>query len=303
MNKFIMIFLSILLVLTGCTTTSSDSELPVITTTVYPISLIVNQLAGDQVVVNQVYPPGADVHSYEPTSRDMISIADSDIVFYISDEEEPFIKSISADDQDGTKYINISEHELFKSQVEPSYYGIVDHDEADTLNDEEVSIIDPHIWISPKLDILIANVIASELELIDIDVTSNLDSLVSDLTIIDNAYQEFGTNQTTALVVSHNAYGYLESEYGIDIISLYGMNHDDEPSSKEIANIIDYINDNQINNIYIDENETNKQVMSEIANETNAQLLTLLTISTESEITKDMTIVDCLNYNLVQMEK
>ncbi len=299
MNKLIMIILSLLLFLTGCNSTT-NSQLPVITTTVYPISLIVEQLAGEEVIVNQVYPQGADVHSYEPTSKDMITIADSDIVFYISDGEDPFISAIKADDNDETKYVNISEHELFKNNVDSNYYAITEHDDGTTSSGEE--IIDPHIWISPKLDILIANVIASELEAIGVDVASNLDSLVKELSEVDRAYQDFGANQTNALIVSHDAYGYLTSEYGIEVISLYGMNHDDEPSSKEIADVIDYINDNSISKIYLDENETNKNLMSQIASETNAELSTLLTISTESNITQDMTLVDCLNYNLAQME-
>ena len=45
--------------------------------------------------MDTIYPPGADTHSYEPTQRDMINIAKSDLFIYSSDDLDPVAKTIT----------------------------------------------------------------------------------------------------------------------------------------------------------------------------------------------------------------
>ena len=45
--------------------------------------------------VDTIYPPGADMHTYEPSQRDMINIAKSDLFVYSSDRLNPVAAKIT----------------------------------------------------------------------------------------------------------------------------------------------------------------------------------------------------------------
>ena len=45
--------------------------------------------------VDTIYPPGADMHTYEPSQRDMINIAKSDLFVYSSDHLNPVAAKIT----------------------------------------------------------------------------------------------------------------------------------------------------------------------------------------------------------------
>ncbi len=286
----ITIFLSAL-ILVGCSKDTSDNETNV-TVSVYPIGKIVEQLAGDLVNVNYIYPAGADIHNYEPTSQDMVNITGSDLVIYISDEEEPFINNLKIDD-DQTTYVSLlNDHEKDEDHEEEVEHNH-DHD-------------DPHLWLSPHHLIELSNDIAEELkellpQSVDL-IDSNLSQLIEELTLQDQAYTTFGEEQTKPIVVSHEAYGYLEDDYSIEFVNLYGKFHDDEPTSAEISEVIDLIKEDNISYIFSDENSINSNLMAQIATESNSKVDTLLTMSTSSDISKDMTLDEMLTYNLEQME-
>ena len=44
-------------------------------TTVFAFESFTKQIGGKYVDVDTIYPPGADMHTYEPSQRDMINIA------------------------------------------------------------------------------------------------------------------------------------------------------------------------------------------------------------------------------------
>ncbi|MFK4996622.1 metal ABC transporter substrate-binding protein [Bacillus sp. N9] len=69
---------------------SGDTKLDVYTT-VYPLQFITERIGGEHVEVKTVYPPGADEHTYEPTQRDMIKLADADLFLYIGLGLESFV--------------------------------------------------------------------------------------------------------------------------------------------------------------------------------------------------------------------
>ena len=43
--------------------------------------------------MKSIYPPGADEHTFDPTQKDMIALADSDLFFYIGLGLEGFVEN------------------------------------------------------------------------------------------------------------------------------------------------------------------------------------------------------------------
>jgi len=61
-------------------------------TTVFPLQYFTSQIGGKYVNVNTIYPPGADEHTFEPSQKDMMNLADSDLFFYIGLGLEGFVE-------------------------------------------------------------------------------------------------------------------------------------------------------------------------------------------------------------------
>ena len=72
-------------------TTQGNNDSVEVYTTVYPLQYFAERIGGDFVNVRSIYPPGANEHTFEPTQKDMMSLADADLFFYIGLGLEGFV--------------------------------------------------------------------------------------------------------------------------------------------------------------------------------------------------------------------
>ncbi|NQD66569.1 zinc ABC transporter solute-binding protein, partial [Bacillus haikouensis] len=68
----------------------NSNEVLKVSATVYPLQYFAEQIAGDEAVVESILPPGSDPHHYEPTTKEMVKIAESDALIYNGAGLEPF---------------------------------------------------------------------------------------------------------------------------------------------------------------------------------------------------------------------
>ena len=127
-------------IIAGCSspnedTTSSEQTKSDLTiyTTVYPLQYMVEEIGGDTVTAHSVYPPGADGHTYEPTSKEMIDIAKGDAFIYIGEGMEGFAESIS--DALGSQDVELIEIGKYEELFQKEGHSYAEHDE-----DEEHAI-------------------------------------------------------------------------------------------------------------------------------------------------------------------
>lgn len=113
----IILFIGVLLI--GCSSpgernsnTDESNESITVYTTVYPLQYIVEEIGGDTVTANSVFPPGVDGHMYEPTSKEMTDFAASDAFIYIGAGMEGFADSVSeALESEDVALIEMGQHE------------------------------------------------------------------------------------------------------------------------------------------------------------------------------------------------
>ncbi len=105
-------------------------------TTVYPLEYVVEQIGGHTVTAHSVYPPGADGHTYEPTSKEMTEFAQADAFIYIGEGMEAFAESVAdALESQDVALIEIGKHEEIFQKAGHSHD---DHDhESDSHNHDE----------------------------------------------------------------------------------------------------------------------------------------------------------------------
>src|SRR5690625_45441 len=390
------------LFIAGCSaaeeTSSSneDAELTIYTS-VYPIQYAAEQIAGNSATVNTVFPPGADAHTYEPASQDIIEIAESDAFIYVGSTMESFSDSIAeALGAEDVKLIELAQYEtLFQhgnnnlendiseeaEETENVFIeGLSDHyhtgdsinltatidedteydhlhwftrhpDEEDwvvvdgytsnnfegeaEVNGQQIKAIfygedhevvaesdpvtikiddhdgdqDPHIWTDPIRMIQAAEIIKDQL--IEINPTEeklyneNFNVLKEKLTDLDHAYTEvLSAKENTSIIVSHAAFGYLEERYGIHQIPISGLSSTDEPSQRQLTEIIDQSNEHGLEYVLFEQNTSNR-LAEIIQNEIGATPLTLhnLEVLTQNDIDYGEDYFSLMESNLEVLDK
>jgi zinc transport system substrate-binding protein len=270
---------------------SGDNKLTVYTT-IYPLEYFAERIGGDTVNVESIMPAGADEHTYEPTTKTIMELAEADLFLYNGLNLEPFAEkakeTLAGED---VKIVNVGDH------VDAGVGGHEGHSHEATEDDhapDETAAdghdhggVDPHIWINPMLAVEMASVVKDELVMLSPDgketYDKNFDMLKADLKTLD---EDFHTVVDAAgkkeILVSHAAYGYWEESYGIEQLSIAGLSSTEEPSQKELKEIADTATKHGIKYVIFEQNITPK-VAKVIQNEIDADSLRLHNLSTLTE--------------------
>ena len=99
--------------------------------------------------------------------------------------------------------------------------------------------------------------------------------------------------------IGHLAFGYIARDYNLKFEALFSADMDQEPSAKEIAELVKAIKENQVKYIFSEE-QLNPALAHTIAEETGAEILMLNTIEgiTKEEFAEGKTYQNLMLENL-----
>ncbi len=246
MKKRIATLIAASLILAACSSTQ-ETATPQETTEVatekiqivagfYPLAYAAEGIAGDLAEVVSLSGPGVEPHDLELTPGDVAKINDSDLVVYIPE----FIPALDAvvKTLDQSKVINATQGITLISGDSHSHEGEEAHSEEKGHSDE--SATDPHIWLNPSNMVLIGNSIAQALSTLTSDsaINENRSSFENALTTLASDYTaKLASCSIKALVVSHEAFGYIANAYGFEQVGISGLSPEAEPSPARLAEV------------------------------------------------------------------
>lgn len=203
-KKIIALVGTLGLALAACSPASDtgDAEKPQVTTAFYPLTYLVNEIAGDSVEVTDLTPSGGDAHGLELSPSDIEKMQKSDLVLYVAKLTPSIDDAVAAAD---VKSLNVAEHadllpyakltaetapggendDFFDSDdrddnaddhddyddyddhhadVDDDHDDHADHDDDDDHgHHHDHGVYDPHFWTDPERMAEVAPVIAAEL--------------------------------------------------------------------------------------------------------------------------------------------
>lgn len=296
----LVLLIILLFIISACSNSNNDSTNEThenkltIKTTLYPLEYIIEEIGGNNVEVETIYPPGVDAHTYEPTSKEITELAQADAFVYLGAGMEGFAsKAASALEKQNVDLVEIGSHDsLF----------------ADTAKKDD-SDIDPHIWLDPLRMNKMADILLEELiELapeFEAEFDENLRVFKEKMITLDQNFENTLKNKhNKQILVTHAAYGYWEKSYNIEQLSISGLSTSDEPSQKQLANIARLAKEQQINYVIYGQNDGNKT--AEIIQEhIGADKLTLhnLEVLTDEDIENDADYLSLMEDNLAVLDK
>ena len=243
MKRLTAIFLCLCLILCGCTAepeqTHDKSKLQIVCTS-FPAYDFAREIAADRAELTLLIKPGSEVHSYEPTPKDMIRIQESDLFICNGGESEQWAKTLI------TPELNTIYMMDCVDTVEESADGIYNAEDGEPELDE-------HVWTSPLNAIKISEEICNALCKLDTDNAEeykmNFAAYKAQLMALDREFRQVIKNSGKHTLVFADRFPmrYFALEYGLDCYAAFpGCSSDTEPSAKTVAYLIDRVREDKI---------------------------------------------------------
>ena len=249
------------------------------------------QIAGEEMEIVDPVPAGELGHGWEPTADLQTQIAESDVFIYLDNPEwrwaQEAAESIDGEDTE-TVLINALEGvDMLEFGAEHGHEEEDDHhdEEEDDHHDEEEDDhqdeeddhdhdgeLDPHVWVDPVRAQTCVDNIAEGLARADPDnegvYLDNAEAYKSELQELHERLESLLADRQTDTIVfgGHNSFGYLADRYGFSVHSPQGVSPQDEPTSSDIIDTIELVNEEGISHIaygYFESDRLAEQIVAE----------------------------------------
>ncbi|MEW6082021.1 MAG: metal ABC transporter substrate-binding protein [Bacillota bacterium] len=255
--------------LPGCARGVSDEATrPLVVTSIYPLADVVRQLAGEDVEVICLMPPGASPHTFEPTPGQISRAHRADLIVAVGAGldnwlVEPLVQ--------GGPLVVITEGVPLKPAREP-------HDHEDSHDPEGNG--DPHIWLDPVMvrDV-IAPRISSALETVYPGDSARMDERLKAFhQSMDALDLEVGRVlepfRGARFVSFHPAWDYFAARYGLEDVGPIAQFPGQEPSARYLADLASTCSAKGVR-VVVAEPQLNPQAAKVIAEEINGSVVIL----------------------------
>lgn len=243
MKRLIAALLCLCLMLCGCTAQPEkphdETKLQIVCTS-FPAYDFAREIAGDRAELTLLIKPGSEVHSYEPTPKDMIRIQESDLFICNGGESEQWAKTLI------TPELNTIYMMGCVDTVEESADGIYNAEDGEPELDE-------HVWTSPLNAIKISEEIYNALCKLDTDnaeaYKTNFTTYKAQLMALDREFRQVIKNSGKHTLVFADRFPmrYFALEYGLNCYAAFpGCSSETEPSAKTVAYLIDRVREDKI---------------------------------------------------------
>lgn len=290
----LMIFLSTVLI-SGCKKTE-EKKLNIVTVN-FPSYDFARAIVKDNKDVNleMLVKPGEEVHSFEPTPKDIINIQKSDLFIYTGGESDKWVEDIIKETKKNkTKVIKLMD--LVNLKKEEITEGMEAEDEEE---------YDEHVWTSLKNAIQITNKIRKEIELIDPSnkelYNKNAEKYTSKINQIDTEIKSIvETSKRKELIFGDRfPVRYFIDDYNLKYFAAFpGCAEETEASAKTLKFLIDKVKKDEIKTVLKIE-MSNGLVAKQIAKETGAKVLVFNSAHniTKKDFESGKTYIDIMNQN------
>jgi len=259
-------------------------ELQVVST-VSIISDFARNVGGERIKLTTLVPPNGDTHSYEPKPTDAVAMGQADVVLANGLHLEGFLDRLVQASGAKAPVIALTQGvELLRNTEEDHEHADHDHDDHDHDHADEHAHhhhhgeYDPHAWQSVANAQVYVNNIAQAFCAADAggcpSYQANAKSYDEKLQALDAELKAMVTQipaSQRTIITSHDAFGYLGHEYGLQFLAPQGVSTGSDASAAGVASLIQQIKDQQASAIFI-ENISNPRLVQQIAQETGMKI-------------------------------
>ncbi len=282
-----LLFISILF-----NTKNSYAEKIKVIASIYPLGDFVKQVAGDNVDVRVLLPPGASPHTFEPTSKAIKDVSEARVFIKVGSGLEFWAEKIIK--SSGNKKLIVIDCSKGLSLIKLQ----------EKQHNHHISEYDPHIWLDPLNVIKIIDKILKTLSEVDPSNAAlyrkNAELYKESILKLDGEIANSVKNlKIKEYVTFHPAWNYFSKRYGLKVAGVIEESPGKEPGPKHIDKIIKEIKRIGSKVVFV-EPQFNPKIASVIAKEANAQIVYLDPIGGQKG---KETYIDMMKYNISSIER
>ena len=242
----ILLMFSLVLLLCACgdaepVPSGDDGRISIVCSN-FPAFDFAREVCGDKADIYLLIKPGAELHSFEPTPKDIIRIQGCDLFICNGGESEEWIDELLSDGElGGIRMIYMMD--CVETVEEETVAGMYVRG-----GEEEEPELDEHVWTSPVNAALIVSEIASavcELDPGNMEYYSACaEGYTSQLMELDTAFRAAVKNASrdTLIFADRFPMRYFTLEYGLNYYAAFpGCSTETEASAKTVAFLIDRV--------------------------------------------------------------
>ncbi|ACT07433.1 periplasmic solute binding protein [Dickeya chrysanthemi Ech1591] len=259
----------------------ATAKLKVVTTFTI-IQDIAQHVAGDAATVESITKPGAEIHDYQPTPRDIAKTQSANLILWNGLNLERWFGRFFENIQ-GVPSVVVSEGVTPIAINEGPYNGNPN----------------PHAWMSPNNALIYIENIRAALVKYDPDnaetYNRNAKNYAAQIMALDQPLRARLNNipaEHRWLVTSEGAFSYLARDYGLKELYLWPINADEQGTPQQVRHVIDAVRRHQIPVVFSESTVSDKPAR-QIGKETGARYGGVLYVDSLS--TKDGPVPDYIS--------
>lgn len=231
---------------------------------------LVRSVAGGDAEVTTLVGPDGDAHTFEPTPKDGVALADADVVFENGVNFETWLDKLHKSSKSKGKRVVVTEGLKLRQ-------GECHHEPGEKHEHED----DPHVWHDVKNAIHMVGVVRDALAEADPPnadkYKANAEKYLATLKALDAwVVEKVATlpRQSRKLVTSHDTFGYFAERHGFDVVGTMLASVSTEasdPSPATFAKLVASVKAAKVPAIFA-ENVHNPKLMERLAKEAGVTL-------------------------------
>ena len=205
---------------------------------------VVKNVGGEHVQLTQLMGPGVDPHLYKPSERNVVALADADVVFYSGLHLEAQMGKVFEKMQGRLRTSAVTDTiDRTKLSSPPQFEGNYD----------------PHVWFDVSMWMKTVDVVRDMLSEMDPahadEYHQNAAAYLGELQDLDQYVRDQAGRlppEKRVLITAHDAFSYFGRAYGFDVRGLQGISTATEAGAGDVQSLADFIAQRQIPAIFVE---------------------------------------------------
>jgi manganese/iron transport system substrate-binding protein len=251
-----------------------------VVTTTTVLADMARQVGGDRVDVHALVGAGGDVHTYDPAPSDAARLAGARLVLMNGLGLDDWLRDLAVDGGvDEASIVVLAENLDGVEYIEGGDEPEDDHAVEESHGAEEEGAFNPHLWLDISIARRYVERIADALSITD---PARADLYAANAAAYGDRLEQLHTSigerfaaipaQDRRVVSFHDAFPYFAAAYDLEIVGVVVDAPGQEPSSGEIAELIQAVREADVRAI-LTESQFSDEVAQAVATETGVEVI------------------------------
>ena len=281
-----------------------------VVTTIFPLYDWAKAILGEgsEAEVSFLLDTGVDLHSFQPTAKDLMEIGGCDLFLYIGGESDSWVeKALRSVPRTGRVALDMLSCLGNRLQMEKKVEGMEGERKGETEPDE-------HVWLSLKNTALLVDRITETICRLDEERAEtyrvNAAVYIEKLEALDRAYEAAVTAADTRTLVFGDRFPfqYMAEDYGLNYYAAFpGCSAEAEASFETVLFLAGKLDELDLNTIVILESSDSRLAQAILDNSARKERRIVIMDSmqsiTSADVLKDAAYISIMENNLAALEE